>query len=153
MKQVLIALGLTAIFAAPVAEMAMAQADPAQVVRERRDGLRQVGDHMEAMAAIARSGGDPRPAAERVAAIQAFFQGFPDRFPEGTARGTAGLDTRALPDIWTNRAEFERVNAALTPRLADLRAAAEGGDPRAFGAALQATGGACGACHRPFRAR
>ncbi|HEV7456744.1 MAG TPA: cytochrome c [Roseococcus sp.] len=147
-KPLLIGLGLLALLGT-----AAAQTNPAQIVQERRDGLRAVGTHMEAMAAIARAGGDPRPAAERVAAVQAFFVNFPDRFPAGTARGTAGLDTRALPEIWTDRANFERVSAALGPRLEALNAAAQSGDARAFGAALQATGASCGDCHRPFRAR
>ena len=83
---------------------AVAQQDPAQVIAERREGLRAVGVEMEQVAAIARSGGDPRPAAERIARVQAFFQGFPDRFPAGTKTG----NTRALPAIWQNRAGFEQ---------------------------------------------
>lgn len=147
-KPLLIGLGLLALLGT-----AAAQTNPAQIVQERRDGLRAVGAHMEAMAAIARAGSDPRPAAERVADVQAFFVNFPNRFPAGTARGTAGLDTRALPEIWSDRANFERVAAAIGPRLEALNTAAQSGDARAFGAALQATGAACGDCHRPFRAR
>lgn len=128
---------------------AVAQQDPARIIAERREGLRAVGVEMEQVAAIARSGGDPRPAAERVARVQAFFQGFPDRFPAGTETG----NTRALPAIWQNRAGFEQAYAALGPQLAALRTAAEAGNVQAFGAALQATGGACGNCHRPFRGR
>lgn len=123
--------------------------DPARIIAERREGLRGVGAEMEQVAAIARSGGDPRPAAERVARVQAFFQGFPDRFPAGTDSG----NTRALPAIWQNRAGFVEAHAALGPRLADLRGAAEAGNAAAFAAAVQATGGACGNCHRQFRGR
>lgn len=147
-RNILVGIGLMAMLGT-----AAAQANLAQVVTERREGLKAVGAHMEAMAAIARSGSDPRPAAERVAAVQRFFVDFPDRFPAGTQQGAPGLDTRALPAIWTDRANFERVSAALAPRLDALSAAAQSGDARAFGAALQATGGACGDCHRPFRAR
>jgi len=152
-KPFLLGLGLLAGVGLAALGAASAQTSLAQVVQERRDGLKAVGAHMEAMAAIARAGGDPRPAAERVAAIQAFFVDFPARFPAGTQRGAPGLDTRALPEIWTDRANFERVSAALGPRLDALAAAAQSGDARAFGAALQATGGSCGDCHRPFRAR
>jgi cytochrome c556 len=123
--------------------------DAARIIAERREGLRAVGAEMEQIAAIARSGGDPRPAAERVARIQAFFQGFLDRFPAGTDTG----NTRALPAIWQNRAAFEQAYAALGPQLAALRSAAEAGNAAAFGAAVQATGGACGNCHRQFRSR
>jgi len=147
-KHLLLGLGLLALIGATPA-----LADPAQIVQERRDGLRAVAAHMDAMAAIARAGADPRPAAERVDAVQAFFVDFPGRFPAGTQRGAAGLDTRALPEIWTDRANFERISAALGPRLEALGAAAQSGDARGFAAALQATGGSCAECHRPFRAR
>lgn len=123
--------------------------DAARVIAERREGLRGVQAEMEAMVAIARAGGDPRPAVERVARVQAFFQNFPDRFPPGTDSG----DTRALPAVWQNRAGFLEAYAGLGPRLAELRTAAETGTPAAFAAAVQATGAACGNCHRPFRAR
>lgn len=123
--------------------------DAARIIAERREGLRAVGAEMEQVAAIARAGGDPRPAAERVARVQAFFQGFPDRFPAGTDTG----NTRALPAIWQNRAAFEQAYAGLGPQLAALRSAAEAGNAAAFGAAVQATGGACANCHRQFRGR
>lgn len=144
----LAALGLIAL-AGPAA----AQMSPSAVVQERRDGLRAMGQHMEAMAAIARAGGDPRPAVERVQALEVWFRGFPARFPAGTQQGAPGLETRALPGIWQSFAEFERLDRALLVRLASLREAAAGGNPSAFGQALQAAGAACGDCHRPFRAR
>jgi cytochrome c556 len=132
---------------------AAAQADLARAVTERREGLRQVGQHMEAMAAIARASGDPRPAVERIAFLQTWFTGFPNRFPEGTAQGAAGIETRALPAIWQNRADFEALDRALQANLATLRSTAEAGNAQAFAAALQTTGASCGNCHRPYRAR
>ena len=144
----LVALGLAAL-AAP----ALAQSSPAQIVQERREGLRAMGQHMEAMAAIARAGSDPRPAVERVQAIEAWFRGFPARFPPGTQQGAPGLETRALPAIWSNFADFERLSQALPARLAALREAAASGNAGQFGQALQAAGAACGDCHRPYRAR
>jgi cytochrome c556 len=148
MKYVLAGLGLLAMVGT-----AAAQADLSRTVTERREGLRGVGQQMEAMAAIARAGSDPRPAVERVEAVQRFFVNFGQRFPAGTQQGAAGLDTRALPAIWTDRAGFDRVEAALTPRLAALREAAASGNAQNFAQALQATGAACGDCHRPYRAR
>jgi cytochrome c556 len=108
---------------------------------------------MEALQAIARSGGDPRPAVERIEAVQRFFVNFGQRFPAGTQQGAPGIETRALPAIWSDRAGFDRVEAALAPRLAALREAAASGNPQAFAQALQAAGAACGDCHRPYRAR
>lgn len=148
MKYLLAGLGLVAMVGT-----AAAQADLARTVTERREGLRGVGQHMEAMAAIARAGSDPRPAVERVEAVQRFFVNFGQRFPAGTQQGAPGIETRALPAIWTDRAGFDRAEAALPARLTALREAAASGNAQNFAQALQATGAACGDCHRPYRAR
>jgi cytochrome c556 len=123
--------------------------EAARIIAERREGLRAMGAHMEAMQAIAQAGADPRPAATRVAEMEAFFATFLDRFPNGTDAG----NTRALPAVWSNRAGFNAAYAALPPQLAALRSAAEAGNVSGFATALQQTGAACGACHRQFRAR
>ncbi len=135
------------------AGMAWAQ-DAAQVVRERREGLRGMGAQMEAMQAIAQSRGDTRAAVPRIEAMEAWFANFSARFPAGTQQGAPGIDSRALPAIWQDFAAFQNAERALPPLLASLKEAAQSGDAARFGAALQATGGnGCGNCHRPFRAR
>jgi cytochrome c556 len=148
------ALGV-AIMGAGGAGMALAQAqDPAQVVRERREGLRAVGAHLEAMQAIAQTRGDTRAAVPRIEAIEQWFQNFTARFPAGTGQGAPGIETRALPAIWQDFAAFQAADRALPPLLASLKEAAQSGDVGRFATALQATGGnGCGNCHRPFRAR
>ena len=126
---------------------------PAQVVQERRDGLRRMGGHMEAMQQIAQTRGDPRPAVQRLDDMVAFFgTGFVQRFPGGTQQGAAGLETRALPAIWSDLPAFERAQQGTTQALTTLRTAAAAGDAAAFQSAFQAAGQSCGVCHRPFRA-
>jgi cytochrome c556 len=60
---------------------------------------------------------------------------------------------RALPAIWQNRADFENKPAPLLARLAALKEVAAAGNAAGFAPALQATGAACGECHRPYRSR
>lgn len=141
-----------ALLAALGSGMAWAQGQP-PVVAERREGLRAMGAHAEAMQAIARAGGDPRPAVPRIEEMERFFATLPNRFPAGTQQGAPGVDTRALPAIWSDRATFERAGANLLTRLAALKEVAQSGNASAFPGALQQTGAACGECHRPFRAR
>ena len=148
----MVGLGLM-MLAAGGGTLAFAQGNPQQVVTERRDGLKAMGAHMEAMAAIARSGGDPRPAVARIEEMERFFSTFATRFPDGTAMGNPGIDSRALPAIWQNKADFERLPGGVIARLATLKQAAAAGDTAAFAPALQATGAACGECHRPYRSR
>lgn len=153
MRLWLAGLGLVAIMGAAPTLGAFAQGNLSAVVAERREGLKAVGENMTAIAGVARAGGDPRGTVERIAAVQAFFPTMAARFPAGTQQGAPGLDTRALPSIWTDRAGFDAALAAMGPRLAALREAAASGNVANFQAAVQATGAACGDCHRPYRAR
>jgi len=132
---------------------AVAQTDLNRVVTERREGLKAMGVIFTAVGDTARAGGDPRALAPRIAEVEAFFVGFGARFPAGTQQGAPGIETRALPAIWTDRAGWDRVEAALAPRLVVLREAAASGNVAAFQAATQQAGAACGDCHRPYRAR
>lgn len=126
-----------------------------EVITARRDGLRGVGAHMEAIKAVADARGNPAPLVERIDAMTAFFTTFPTRFPAGTdvPQGTNPGQTRALPVIWTDNAGFVQANTNMLTQITALRAAATGGDPTAFAAAFQQTGATCGTCHRTYRAR
>ena len=68
---------------------------------------------------------------------------------------TRGTDkrTRAKDEIWDNWTDFEMNANALVEATAQLVAAAESGDMGQIGQAVQAVGGACGDCHKPFRAK
>lgn len=153
MKLWMAGLGLAAIIGGAPLGHALAQTDLSRVVTERREGLKAVGVIFTAVGDTARAGGDPRPLAPRIAEVEAFFVGFGARFPAGTQQGAPGIDSRALPAIWTDRAGFDRAHAALPARLAALREAAASGNVAAFQAATQQAGAACGDCHRPYRAR
>lgn len=119
------------------------------VIQERQAGFRMLRDNMEAIQAVVQG---RRPTAEAVAPARAIAEHAPKikgLFPPGSDQGA---ETRALPSIWTDRAGFEGRADAFVAQAQALLAAAEGGDARALAAALEATGGACGACHRPYRA-
>jgi cytochrome c556 len=140
-------LGMVALAGTALTHTAVAQGD---VIAERRAALKRMGGHMEAFKPVADARGDVRALAPRIDEMIAWFRTMPAHFPAGTGTG----DTRALPAIWTDFAEFERVNARLLGQLDVLKAAAASGDAEAFATAYQATGSQyCGACHRPFRRR
>ncbi|WP_207540841.1 cytochrome c [Sabulicella rubraurantiaca] len=131
---------------------AMAQT-PAQIVQERREGLRRAGAAMEAIQQNVQGRGDPQAIVPRVAEVQEFFsKDFSSRFHAGTQQGAPGLETRALPAIWSDFASFQRAEQVAIAALAALRDAAASGDRAATATAFQAAGQACGNCHRPFRA-
>ncbi|QXM23834.1 cytochrome c [Elioraea tepida] len=132
---------LAAVLAAPAG---LAQGD---VIATRKDGFKGMAANMEAIQKIVEG---RQPAAGAIAparAIAAHAPSIVTLFPPGSDRG----DTRALPSIWSDRAGFERVAAAFVTQANALVAAAESGDSAQLARALQATGQACGACHRPYR--
>jgi cytochrome c556 len=73
--------------------------------------------------------------------------------PEGFIPNSAVEGSAALPEIWTNMADFQQKAADLQNAAQSLAdAAAQNGFEAAKGM-VQAVGQACGACHRPYRRR
>jgi cytochrome c556 len=68
-------------------------------------------------------------------------------FGEGTGQGT----TRAKPEIWTHRADFDAKMDKMVSEVGKLAAAARSGDPAALRSAADAAGDACKACHDDYR--
>ena len=119
------------------------------VIAERRAGLKRMGEHMQAMKAVVDSRGNVQPLAATVDDMIAWYRSMPGRFPDGSDRG----DTRALPAIWAEKANFETVNNNMVNQLQALRTVAASGDAGAFAAAYGQTGQTCGTCHRPYLMR
>ncbi len=139
MRRWIVALGVLALTGT-----ALAQGD---VIAQRREGMKRMAQHMQAVKAVVDSHGDPRGAVERIDDMLAWYPHELGLFPPGSDQG----DTKALPAVWTDRAGFEQANANIVTRLRALRAAADAGDAAAFATAFQQTGAACGSCHRTYR--
>lgn len=118
-------------------------------IAERKAGLKRMAGHMEAIKGIVDGGGAVAPVAERAQEMTRFFEGFPALFPPGSDQG----ETRARPEVWSDRAGFEKAAANMVLATRKLGEAAGSGDTAAVAAAFRETGGTCGACHRGYRAR
>ncbi len=59
--------------------------------------------------------------------------------------------THAKPEIWNDKAEFDRLAEAMQAEMPKLVAAARTGDPAQLKAALAPTAQACDNCHDKFR--
>jgi cytochrome c556 len=70
-------------------------------------------------------------------------------FQEGSDKGT----TRAKPEIWQNKADFESKLEDLRKAADMLDEVAEGGDREAIAKQVGATGEACKACHDEYKAK
>ncbi|WP_114377096.1 c-type cytochrome [Elioraea thermophila] len=143
---VLMVLRATALAAVLVLPPTLAFAQ-AGVIAERQAGFRMLRDRMEAIQTIVQMRDPNSEAVPHARAIAEHAPKIKTLFPPGSD----GQGSRALPAIWTDRAGFERVADAFVQRAEALLAAAQGNDQRALAQAFEATGQACGACHRPYR--
>ena len=125
---------------------ALAQPDP---VASRKEGLKRMQGHLEAINPVATAGGDVRATVPRTEDMVAFFTSFPTLFPPGSDNN----GSKALPSVWADRPAFEAAAANAATAAGALRNAAASGDAAATAQAARAMGGACGACHRGFRGR
>jgi cytochrome c556 len=70
-------------------------------------------------------------------------------FPAGSEKGT----TRAKPEIWENRADFEAKMKDLRDAVDALEDVAEKGDREAIAQQVGTTGQACKACHDEYKSK
>jgi cytochrome c556 len=85
-------------------------------------------------------------------AVAEIASGLDKLFPEGSGLPEVAT-SRAKPDIWEAQYKeaFQKNIANLQAANTQLVAAVQSGDQAAIGAALKATGGTCGGCHKQFR--
>jgi cytochrome c556 len=146
-----------AVLAAVVPALALAAApaaapSPQAAIAARQAGFKKMGAAMKALNDQLKSGAPAKDVMEnaaRTVALTAREQA--KLFPAGSG-ASAGVKTDALPNIWTDRATFDALMGRLATESGKLQAVTGGGDAAAIGAQAKATGAACGACHRQFRA-
>jgi cytochrome c556 len=79
--------------------------------------------------------------------MHALSADIPALFPPGTDFG----ETKAKPEVWSKRQEFEKSASKAKEAIAAFSAAAEKGDRKETFAAFKEVGGACKGCHDDFR--
>ncbi len=93
---------------------------------------------------------DPKPYAEGAAAVARWGKLIPSLFPAGTETGGK---TKAKPEIWSDRAGFEKAAANMNVAATKLSEVAKAGDVDGFAAQFKALTDTCGACHKQYRNR
>jgi cytochrome c556 len=125
--------------------------DFSAVIKLRQANLKELGGHMKALGTALQSGhADAATIGPQAQAIEALAKALPTWFPAGSGPET-GIDTQALPAIWSNPAGFRAASDNFTAEAAKLAAVSSSGDAAAIGAQLKAVGDTCGACHKDFR--
>jgi len=79
--------------------------------------------------------------------LELWAAAIPGLFPEGSAHP----QSRAKPEIWKNKADFDAKAKAMGQAAARITAAGKAGDLAAYAAAAAQLNGACKACHDAYR--
>lgn len=122
---------------------------PEDAIKYRKAAFTVMGAHFGRIGAMA-SGKAPFDAA--AAAANADLVSTMSRLPyAGFIEGTATGDTRAKPEIWTERAKFDAAANKMQEEVGKLNVAAKSGNLDQIKVAFGAAGQSCKACHDNYR--
>lgn len=125
----------------------MAQSAPAEVVKAREDLMKSLWrGYYRDMSQAAKGEGDFQAVAVKATQATEQLKKFVTLFPQGSGRDAVPT-TRAKPEIWTQRAEFEAAANTLAKETAAFGDAAKSGNVEAMKAQWAKVAEACGACH------
>jgi len=97
----------------------------------------------------AKAGTDVKAAGHAADGLDLFGHSIAGLFPEGSA----GPDSRALPALWANKADFDAKANAFGDAAARLNALAAAGDAAGFAAQAKVVEEGCNSCHGLYRAK
>lgn len=139
---------LGAILIALASQYASSQTAPAQIVKERQEAMESLWrDSYKAIAGTVRADQpDLTLVAANAAKANETLKKLATLFPPGTGRD-AVPDTRAKPEIWSNRAEFETALNTLADASKALADDAKAGSVEKVKADWTNLAKACGGCH------
>jgi cytochrome c556 len=118
-------------------------------IKYRKAALTVMGAHFGRVAAMAsgRAPYDAKVAAENAALAEAMSKLPWAAFPEGSDKG----ETKAKPEIWTDKARFAESADKMQAELTKLNVAARVGTLDALKPAVASVAGTCKNCHDNFR--
>jgi len=148
MIRVVSALSATAFLLVAGGQASVAQTAPAQIVKERQDAMKKMWPgYYKDIATTVRSGSpDLTVVATKAAQASAHVKETAQLFPPGTGRDVVPT-TRAKPEVWTQRADFEAALTALIDATNAIGDDAKKGDVEKVKADWTNLAKACGACH------
>ena len=137
-----------------LAAIGFAPIEPARAEGLDPIAIRQVGMDLQTgsfgfIRSVVAAKGDVKPLEAPAKAIARWAATIPAVFPVGSDKG----DTKALPEIWSDRAGFEKNAMLLGQAATRLAVAANAGDADEVAVQTKAMGEQCGACHRGYKAK
>ena len=120
-----------------------------EIVAARQAAFHLSGAAMGNMRGAIEREADPKGQAYAARGVARWARALPALFPDSTAAVTP---TRARPEIWRSKADFEAKAAAYAVAADRLAEAAASGDKQAFADQHRATAATCKACHDLYQA-
>jgi len=148
--RILIAGGLLATAFAVSAKPAAAPAGPApkDLVQARQAGMVMAASTLNLLKGASANGTPLKNLAFPAGGLAKWAASSPALFAESTRQ----VPSRALPAIWTNKADFAAKAKAFADAARALADAARAEDKAAFDAALASTAASCKGCHDSYQA-
>jgi cytochrome c556 len=133
-----------------LAGLAAARADGLDPIAVRQAGFSLNNGDWQFIRAVVAAKSDVKPLEAPARAMAKWAAVIPTLFPKGTETGG---DTKALPEIWSDPAGFQKIAMAFGEATTKLATDAKAGDTDAVAADAKLVGEQCGACHKGFRAK
>jgi cytochrome c556 len=136
-------------FCAPLALYAAGNAG--EIIKYRKNVMDANGGHTDAAAAIIENKVDFKDQLiDHARAIEAGTRNVPALFPAGTETGG---ETRARPEVWSKRDQFEKQAGDTREKAAAFAKAVAAKDEAQTRTAFKELDNSCNACHKEFRKR
>jgi cytochrome c556 len=126
---------------------------PEQIIAARQAGYDNSVSSFALMRTAAKDGTDVKREVYPAESLARWAKVLPTLFPKGTGLDAYPTLTHAKPEIWSDRAGFDKAAAtylAAATKAADL---AHAGDTDGFKAQLEEIKKTCDACHQNYKAK
>ncbi len=128
---------------------AAAQAKPEQLVKQRQSAMALIGWYFGPIGAMMR--GDRPFDAAVVTRNTGYLEVLSHMPSEGFQPSTKDEKTKAKPEVWSDKAKFDKAMETMQGEISKLAQVAKGGDMGAIKTQFGATGKSCAGCHDDFR--
>ena len=149
MRKLIAALASVALLSSTLLALPAASASPDDIIAARRANQKRVGELADAIDAAIKASAPAASLVDQAKELDDRAHMIKGYFPDGTQTG----NTKARPEIWSNRAGFEAAADRYTAAFDKLLVLAKAGDNAGFATQFAEAAATCGACHRNFRSR
>ena len=151
MKKTLVAAGI-AIALGGIAGTALAQVKPDVLVKQRQSAMTLIAKYWGPIAGMASGKVSPYNA-DVVSRNATYLENLAQMPWDGFHDSTKGEKSRALPEVWSQKAKFDELAQRLQAETVKLGQVARAKDEAGVKQQYAAVGKVCGACHESFRAK